>query len=40
MEAVLKNHKRTRDEVLAWLRAARERKAAWEKRMDEKFIER
>ena len=40
MEVVLKNHKRTREEVLAWLRAARERKAAWEKRMDEKFLER
>ena len=29
--------KRTREEVLAWLDAARQRKAAWEKRIDEKF---
>ena len=29
--------RRTREEILAWLDAARQRKAAWEKRIDEKF---
>lgn len=36
----MKTPKRTREEILAWLNAARERKAAWEKRVDEKFLER
>ena len=40
MEGVMKTPKRTREEILAWLNAARERKAAWEKRVDEKFLER
>lgn len=31
---------RTKDEILAWLEAARQRKAAWEKKVDEKFSER
>jgi len=37
---VIKAPTRTREEILAWLNAARERKAAWEKRIDEKFAER
>lgn len=40
MEAIATPHKRTREEILAWLNAARQRKAAWEKRVDEKFSER
>ena len=31
---------RTKEEILAWLDAARQRKAAWEKKIDAKFSER
>jgi hypothetical protein len=37
MEVSMLRPKRTREEVVAWLNAARQRKAAWEKRIDEKF---
>ena len=31
---------RTKEEILSWLKAARQRKEAWEKRVDAKFAER
>ncbi|MCR5199420.1 MAG: hypothetical protein K6D55_11680 [Prevotella sp.] len=31
---------RTKDEILTWLNAARQRKEAWEKKVDAKFAER
>ncbi len=31
---------RTKEEILAWLNAARQRKEAWEKKVDAKFAER
>ena len=31
---------RTKEEILAWLDAARQRKIAWEKKVDAKFAER
>ncbi len=31
---------RTKEEILAWLSAARQRKEAWEKKVDAKFAER
>lgn len=31
---------RTKDEILSWLKAARQRKEAWEKKVDAKFAER
>ena len=31
---------RTKDEILAWFNAARQRKEAWEKKVDAKFAER
>lgn len=37
METTLTRPRRTREEIIAWLDAARERKAAWERRIDEKF---
>lgn len=40
MEAPTTIPTRTREEILAWLNAARQRKIAWEKRIDEKFSER
>ena len=40
MEATVKiQKKRTREEVLAWLDRARQRKLAWEKRMQKKLEE-
>ena len=34
MEATATRRKRTREEVLAWLDAARQSKAAWQKRLE------
>ena len=31
---------RTKEEILSWLKAARQRKEAWEKKVDAKFAER
>ena len=31
---------RTKDEILSWLNVARQRKEAWEKKVDAKFAER
>ena len=31
---------RTKEEILAWLNAARQRKEAWERKVDAKFSER
>jgi len=39
MEATVTRKKRTREEILAWLEAARQRKAAWEKAVKEEFAE-
>lgn len=40
MEATVTRRKRTREEILAWLDAARQRKAAWEKTVKAEFAER
>ena len=40
MEATGTRRKRTREEILEWLAAARQRKAAWEKEVKEEFAER
>ncbi|MBR0273114.1 MAG: hypothetical protein IJQ59_03355 [Bacteroidaceae bacterium] len=40
MEAIVNRKSRTREEILAWLEAARQRKAAWEKAVKAEFAER
>ena len=40
MEATATRRKRTREEVLAWLDAARQRKAAWQEKVRAEFAER
>ena len=40
MEATATRRKRTREEVLAWLDAARLRKAAWQERVRAEYAER
>lgn len=37
MEATVTRKKRTREEILAWLEAARQRKAAWEEETREEL---
>ena len=36
----LQEEGRTKEEILSWLNAARQRKEAWEKKVDAKFAER
>lgn len=40
MEATATRRKRTREEILAWLDEARQRKDAWEKKVQSEFAER
>ena len=40
MEATVTRKNRTREEILAWLDAARQRKAAWQKKVRTEFAER
>ena len=40
MEAPVTRRKRTREEVLAWLDAARRRKMAWQEKVRTEFAER
>ena len=40
MEATATRRKRTREEILAWLDAARQRKAAWQKKVRAEFAKR
>lgn len=37
MEATMTNHIRTREEVLAWLQQARERKEAFQRKVNEQW---
>ncbi|MBR6032026.1 MAG: 30S ribosomal protein S7 [Bacteroidaceae bacterium] len=39
MDSTVTRRRRTREEILAWLDAARQRQAAWEKRMQAEFAE-
>ena len=39
MEATTLNKNRTREEIMEWWQRAKERKAAWEERMQKKFEE-
>ena len=40
MEATATRRKRTREEILAWLDAARQRKEAWQEKVRAEFAER
>ena len=40
MEATVTRRKRTREEILAWLDEARQRKAAWQSKVQAEFAER
>ena len=40
MEATVTRKKRTREEILAWLDAARQRKAAWQEKVRTEYAER
>ena len=40
MEATITRKKRTREEILAWLDAARQRKAAWQEKVRAEFAKR
>ena len=40
MDSIVTRRHRTREEILAWLDEARQRKAAWEKKVQAEFADR